>query len=182
MLRDIRHGLRIIWRQPGFALAAILTLALGLGANTAIFTVAWQLMLKPLPYPHADRLVEVWETYDKTNPANINPVAPVFYHRWLRDADAFDALAAYSYFQPSASLTGGGEPEQLVMRNVTGAYFPRVRDDTARSAACWATRTRRPTAATSSSRKDSGGVALARTRTSSGARFVSSTSPASSSA
>jgi putative ABC transport system permease protein len=123
MLRDVRHGLRIIWRQPGFALAAILTLALGLGANTAIFTVAWQLMLKPLPYPHADRLVEVWETYDKTNPANINPVAPVFYHRWLRDADAFDALAAYSYFQPSASLTGGGEPEQLVMRNVTGAYF-----------------------------------------------------------
>jgi hypothetical protein len=49
MLRDVRHGLRIIWRQPGFALAAILTLALGLGANTAIFTVAWQLMLKPLP-------------------------------------------------------------------------------------------------------------------------------------
>ena len=80
-------------------------------------------MLKPLPYPHADRLVEVWETYDKTNPGNINPVAPVFYHRWLRDADAFDALAAYSYFQPSANLTGAGEPEQLVMRNVTGAYF-----------------------------------------------------------
>jgi putative ABC transport system permease protein len=123
MLRDLRYGLRLIRRQPAFALAAILTLALGLGANTAIFTVAWQLMLKPLPYPHADRLVEVWETYDKTSPPNINPVAPVFYHRWLRDADAFDALAAYSYFQPSASLTGTGEPEQLVMRNVTGAYF-----------------------------------------------------------
>ena len=123
MLRDIRQGLRVIWRQPGFALAAILTLALGLGANTAIFTVAWQLMLKPLPYAHTDRLVEIWETYDKNNPLNVNPVAPAFYHRWLRDADAFEALAAYSYFQPGASLTGGGEPEQLVTRNVTGAYF-----------------------------------------------------------
>src|SRR5215831_9223483 len=122
MFRDLRHGLRLIWRQPGFALAAILTLALGLGANTAIFTVAWQLMLKPLPYPHADRLVEVWETYDKTNPANTNPVAPVFYGQW-RDLDGFDAIAAYGFFQQSASFTGGGEPEQLVMRNVTGAYF-----------------------------------------------------------
>jgi putative ABC transport system permease protein len=123
MLRDVRYGLRLIGRQPGFALAAILTLALGLGANTAIFTVAWQLMLKPLPYPASDRLVEVWETTDKANPANINPVAPAFYHQWLADPDVFDALAAYSYFQPTANLTGAGDPEQLVMRNVTGDYF-----------------------------------------------------------
>src|SRR5262249_41970434 len=121
-MRDIRHGLRLIWRQPGFALAAILTLALGLGANTAIFTVAWQLMLKPLPYPHADRLLRGWGTYDKINPANISPVAPVFYGQW-RDLDAFDAIAAYGFFQQNASVTGLGEPEQLVMRNVTGAYF-----------------------------------------------------------
>ena len=123
MLRELRYGLRLIWRQPGFALAAILTLALGLGANAAIFTVAWQLMLRPLPYPASDRLVEVWETTDKTNPANINPVAPAFYHQWLGDTEIFDSIAAYSYFQSTANLTGGGEPEQIVMRSVTGAYF-----------------------------------------------------------
>jgi predicted permease len=123
MFRELRYGLRLIWRQPGFALAAVLTLALGLGANAAIFTVAWPLMLKPLPYPASDRLVEIWETTDKTNPANINPVAPAFYHRWLADSDMFESLAAYSYFQQQANLSGAGDPEQIVMRNVTGAYF-----------------------------------------------------------
>ncbi|MFI5177047.1 MAG: ADOP family duplicated permease [Vicinamibacterales bacterium] len=120
MLRDLRHGLRLIRRQPAFALAAILTLALGLGANTAIFTVAWQLMLKPLPYPSSDRLVEAWET---TDGQRVNPVAPVFYNRWLHEADLFESLASYGYFQQNPNLTGAGEPEQLVMRNVTGGYF-----------------------------------------------------------
>jgi len=120
MLRDVRYGLRLVRRQPAFALAAILTLALGLGANTAIFTVAWQLMLKPLPYPASDRLVEAWETYDGQR---VNPVAPVFYNRWLHDADTFESIACYGVFPQSPNLTGAGEPEQLVMRNVTGAYF-----------------------------------------------------------
>ncbi len=123
MLRDISYGLRLIVRQPGFSLAAILTLALGLGANTAIFAVAWQLMLKPLPYPDSDRLVEVWETYDKSNPANINTVAPAFFHRWQNESNAFETLAAFGYFEGTTSLTGVGEPEQLAMRRVTGEYF-----------------------------------------------------------
>jgi putative ABC transport system permease protein len=121
MLRDVRFGLRLLARQPGFAAAAVLTLALGIGANAAIFSVAWHMLLKPLPYPDADRLVHLWEAYGPQDA--INPVAPGNFHDWEREARSFDAIAAYSYFRTPANLTGVGEPEQLQMRYVTGAYF-----------------------------------------------------------
>jgi putative ABC transport system permease protein len=120
MLNDVRLGLRLLFRQPGFAVAAAGTLALGVGVNAAVFAVAWQMLLKPLPAPDAGRLVHVWETYDGRS---INPVAPAFYHEWLRDARAFDALAASTYFDDRVSLVGAGEPEQITMRSVTGSYF-----------------------------------------------------------
>ena len=60
IVRDVRYGLRVLWARPGFALTAIVTLALGIGANTAIFSVASGLLLRPLPYPDGDRLAMIW--------------------------------------------------------------------------------------------------------------------------
>ena len=62
MMADLRHGVRGLRRSPGFALTAMLTLALGIGATTAIFTLVYDVMLRPLPYPNADRLVVMEET------------------------------------------------------------------------------------------------------------------------
>ncbi len=121
MLHDLRFGVRLLARQPGFTAAAVLTLALGIGANAAIFSIAWQMMLRPLPYPHSDRLVTIWEAYGPQDA--INTIAPGNYHDWTREARSFEAIAAYSYFRTPANLTGGGDPEQLQIRYVTGGYF-----------------------------------------------------------
>ena len=121
MLQDIRFGFRLLSRHPGFSVAAILTLALGIGVNTAIFAVAWQAILKPLPYPDADRLVHVWETSLPSD--SINSVTPANFHDWVREHRSFDAIAAYTYLRGTADLTGAGDPEQWQIRHVTGDYF-----------------------------------------------------------
>ena len=121
MLHDLRLALRLLGRTPGFASAAVLTLALGVGANTAIFTVAWHAFLKPLPYPGADRLVHVWETF-LPNDA-INPAMPANVRDWSRENRSFEAIAVYTYFRGASDLTGGGDPEQWQVRYVTGDYF-----------------------------------------------------------
>ena len=121
MLQDLRLALRLLGRTPGFAAAAVLTLALGVGANTAIFTVAWHAILKPLPYPGADRLVHVWETF-LPNDA-VNAAMPANVHDWSRENRSFEVIAAYTYFRGASDLTGSGEPEQWQIRYVTGDYF-----------------------------------------------------------
>ena len=79
LVQDTRYGLRNLWRNPGFTMVAILTLALGIGANTTIFSVINDTLLKPLPFPTSDRLVLVWETFGK-GPDNLNIVsAPNFW-------------------------------------------------------------------------------------------------------
>jgi putative ABC transport system permease protein len=119
--QDVQYGVRQLLHQPAFALAAILTMALGIGGNTAIFSVAWQAMLKPLPYPNSDRIVEVWETSLRTGGHN-NSMPGKFYDL-ARESKSFDALAAYGARSGTASLTGAGDPEQLSVRAVTGDYF-----------------------------------------------------------
>ena len=119
-LADVRYAGRVLIKTPGFTLAAIFTLALGIGANTAIFTVAWRLILQPLPYPSPDRLVQVWE---QTESGSVNTVAPGNFIDWQTQSASFEALAAYTFFRGTADLTGSGEPEQLEMRHVTADYF-----------------------------------------------------------
>lgn len=114
----MRQALRLWRRQPLLALAAIVSLGLGVGANTAIFSVMNAVVLRPLPYPAAERLVVAWET-STDNPARW--VAPANYLDWVREARSFTSLAAFDSF--SANLTGRGEPERLRAAGASGTFF-----------------------------------------------------------
>jgi putative ABC transport system permease protein len=119
VMTDVRYAIRLLVKAPGFTLPAVVTLALGIGANTAIFTVAWRLILQPLPYPSPDRLVQVWELFDN---GSTNTVTPGNFTDWRTQARSFESIAAYSYFRGTTDLTGAGEPEQLEVRYVTEEY------------------------------------------------------------
>jgi putative ABC transport system permease protein len=124
LTHDLRFALRGLRRQPGFTVAAVLTLALGIGANAAVFRVAWQVILKPLPYPAADRLVRVWEAYHRGGRELTNTVAPGNFVDWQRDTHVFEKFAAYNALRSTVDLTGVGDPAQLDVRTVTADYFP----------------------------------------------------------
>ena len=111
-LYDSRHGLRALRRSPGFATVAILTLALGIGANAAVFSVVRAVLLRPLPYHQAERLVTVWpeRTFNKT-----------MLQRVLDGVPAFEALSGVSVW--TVTLTGGGEPQELKAALVTPNHF-----------------------------------------------------------
>jgi putative ABC transport system permease protein len=121
MKQDLRHGLRLLLRQPAFSLTAILTLALGVGANAAVFAVAWHLLLKPLPWPDADRVVQIWNVFKKTGQQNV--LAPANFFDIERESQQFAAVAAYNFFPYSLNLTDGGDPVELKIRAVTAGYF-----------------------------------------------------------
>src|SRR5262245_33160481 len=112
------HALRLWRRQPVLALAAIVSLALGIGANTAIFSVMNAVVLQPLPFPGADRLVMAWET-SPDNPERW--VAPANFLDWRREARSFESMAAFDNF--AANLTGRGEPERLRAAGASGTFF-----------------------------------------------------------
>jgi putative ABC transport system permease protein len=123
ILHDFRYALRGLRQQPGFAVAAVLTLALGIGANAAVFRVAWQVILKPLPYPEPDRLVRVWEEYRRNGRDQTNTVAPGNFVDWQRDTHTFAVVAGYNALRSTVDLTGVGDPAQLDVRTVTAGYF-----------------------------------------------------------
>src|SRR5450755_1461658 len=94
LLQDARYGLRNLARNPAFTLVAILTLALGIGANTTIFSVINNTLLKPLPFPGADRLVLVWETFGK-GPDNLNIVSAPNFWDFQRQSRSFETMAIF---------------------------------------------------------------------------------------
>src|SRR5688500_629128 len=96
--RDVKHGARGLWRSPGFSLAVILTLALGIGGNTAVFSVVDQLLLRPLPYPDGNQLVMVEESTTGSAHADVSPAN---WLDWQRESHTFRGFAAW----PSASFT-----------------------------------------------------------------------------
>jgi putative ABC transport system permease protein len=120
LLRDARYALRLLVRKPAFAVVAILTLALGIGANTAIFTVIHALLIKPLPYSAADRLVVVRENNLSRGWASFS-VAPANFLDWRTQAQSFDAVAAYG--GGAFNYVGGGEPERLRGLAGTAGFF-----------------------------------------------------------
>src|SRR6266478_1975778 len=114
---DIRFGLRILRKNPGFTAVAVLTLALGIGANTAIFSVVYGALLSPLPYPNPDELVMVWS---KVNGHN-NSVSAGDYLDWKRQNTVFQDVVAWS--GGSFNLTVGGHPEAMQARIPSPGFF-----------------------------------------------------------
>src|SRR5579862_5082712 len=90
-MQDIRFGFRMLRHSPGFALIAVLTLALGIGGNTAIFSYVNGVLLKPLPYPHPERICMVWE---KPPQGERNGISTLNYLDWVHQNSVFDHMAA----------------------------------------------------------------------------------------
>ena len=91
--RDVRYGARLLIKSPGFTLVALAALALGLGATTAIFSVVDAVLLKPLPFPHADRLLVIWER-NPSQDRNKMFVAPANFLAWQRQSRTVEQMAA----------------------------------------------------------------------------------------
>ncbi|MGC2753204.1 MAG: permease prefix domain 1-containing protein, partial [Candidatus Acidiferrum sp.] len=117
-LQDIRYGLRGIRRSPSFSLVVILTLALGIGANTAIFSVVYSVLLRPLPYPNGERLVWLGESTAKA--AGIS-ITWINFEHWLHDSDAFENMGAFN--ADGLTLTGRGDATVTHEWRVTSGFF-----------------------------------------------------------
>ena len=120
LFRDIRYGFRGLWKRPAFTVVALVALALGIGANTAIFSLVNAVVLRPLPYPEPDRLVWVWGNFPGGNRASVSPPDYLDYRSQNK---SFEQLAATVTVTAPATLTGSGEPERLNASVVTGNYF-----------------------------------------------------------
>jgi predicted permease len=116
--RDVHFGARLLWKNPGFTVVAVLTLALGIGGNTAIFSIVNGVLLNPLPFPHPDRLVALHES--KSNFENGSISYPNFLD-WRKDNRTFSSMALGRRW--SFSLTGRGDAEQVKANFVSSGYF-----------------------------------------------------------
>ena len=118
LLADLRHALRLLIQSPGFAAIAVLTLALGIGANTALFSVVNGVLLNPLPYPHSDRLVVV---YGRIAGLDSGPIEYPNFLDWQRDSRSFAAMA--SYRNEDYNFVGNGEGERLSGYMISASFF-----------------------------------------------------------
>jgi len=119
-IQDIRYGLRGLWKRPGFTAVAVITLALGIGANAAIFSVVNAVLLKPLQFRDPERLAILWEEASFVGFPRNTP-APANYVDWKNQAQSFEDVAATH--ESSLNLTGDGEPERVPTRRVTYNFF-----------------------------------------------------------
>lgn len=120
---DFRYALRMLRRNPVFTIAVMLTLSLGIGASTAIFTVVDAVLLRSLPFADADRLVQVWEDTDRYDfPTHDLPTSPANFEDWRSQEKSFEGMGAFR-FSPTV-LTGVGDPDQLWLAQVTPGLFP----------------------------------------------------------
>lgn len=121
LFQDIRYGFRGLLRNPGFAIIAVLSLALGIGANAAIFSLINAVLLRPLPYHEPDRLAMIWEDASFAGFPQNTP-APANYADWKAQNQTFEDMAALE--SRSFNLTGDGEPERVDACAVTANFFP----------------------------------------------------------
>jgi putative ABC transport system permease protein len=118
-LSDLRYSFRVLIANPAFSLTAVAALALGIGANTAIFTVVDNVLLKPLPYPEPDRMVQFMRTFPNQNDPESSPVN---FNTWHAQTSMFEEVSAYDSGGPGFNLTGA-VPEQAHGIHVTASYF-----------------------------------------------------------
>jgi putative ABC transport system permease protein len=121
--KDFRFALRVLWKQPAFTLISSITLALGIGANTAIFSLVNAVLLRPLPYPHADRILFVAEADKKNLTQNTFSVSLPDYQDWERDNTAFEYLALSHVESATLSDIPARNPEQIPSALVTANFF-----------------------------------------------------------
>src|SRR5580700_4127746 len=119
-LGNLRFSWRTLRKAPGFSIVALLVLGLGIGANTAIFSVVNSVVLRPLPYPDADRLALIWETDLKDGIQREGPSAPNFLD-WKEQSQSFEEMALLEV--GTGTVTGEGEPEQVVGLRVTTNFL-----------------------------------------------------------
>ena len=118
--QDFCFVLRTLYKSPSFTVVVVLTLALGIGANTAIFTVVDGVILKPLPYPEPGRLVMIWEK--QLSNGTLGPVSPANFFDWHQQSHSFEKMAAIDPY-PDLIVTGSGEPRRLVGAAVSSDFF-----------------------------------------------------------
>ena len=124
--QDIRYAVRALRRSPAYTLAAIVTLGLGIGATTAIFTVVNSVLLRPLPYEDSRRLANIWNDLGE-GAQSLPAVSPADFRDYQRRSRTFEAFAAASWagvVNLRGNLTGNGEPERVTMNTITSNFFP----------------------------------------------------------
>src|SRR6185503_5058272 len=120
LIHDLRYGVRILLKQPGFTIVAVITLALGIGANTAIFSLVNSILLRPLPFRDPDRLVRMLQASPKLGLSSWG-VSQADFAAYREQNRSFESIAIYN--TTATNLTGAGEPERLPMTTVTADFF-----------------------------------------------------------
>jgi putative ABC transport system permease protein len=123
--QDLRYGARMLLKNPVFTLIAVITLSLGIGANSAIFTIVNGVLLRPLPFDEPEQLVKVWEMRYQLGGAR-RPVSPADFFDWRAQNTTFQHMAAYT--AGDYTLTGSGEPDRLRVARVSPELFPLLRE------------------------------------------------------
>ena len=126
LLNDLKHGARLLLRAPGFTAVAVAALAIGIGANTAIFSVVNAVLLRPLPYSAPAELAMLWE-HNITRNRTTNPVSPGNFIHWREMQQSFVDIAAVgggSGNTLKTTITSAGDPEELVLQLVSASFFP----------------------------------------------------------
>jgi len=121
LVHDVRYGVRMLRKHPGFALTVMLTLALGIGANATIFSVVNAVLLEPLPFGEPDRLVRLWESNPQGGLIEL-PVSVPNFQDWQKQQSVFEQLAASE--NATFNLTGSGEPQRVAAVRITANLFP----------------------------------------------------------
>jgi putative ABC transport system permease protein len=122
LFQDLRYGVRMLAKNPGFTAVTVLTLALGIGANTAMFSVVNAVLLRPLPYPQSDRLVTLWMTIPELGYTGPGSTCDPDFREWQSQNQTFDEMAAFQ--GGTMNLAGHGVPERLQVAEVSASLFP----------------------------------------------------------
>src|SRR5215469_8732780 len=122
--QNLKFALRQLLKSPGFTAVAVLILALGIGANTAIFSMVHAVLLEPLPFPNADRLVQIWHTPPQSSFPGMTrfAVSAANFLDWQKQNTMFERMALYGGGR--FELNTGGKPETIVASRVTADFFP----------------------------------------------------------